>query len=249
MPDEKKNPMTDNRRALFTALSALGGGGAGYLLTRYGLGLKGAGAGMAGAGVGATLGAGAGLWASKEAQKSQEAQKAYKEYLGERLDVADRDIAGDIKEGFKSPTAHGAGALTAALASKGTFSRGMKAADQAYGEGFSGAVEDYAKTKDPRLAKKISSQYSAGATDKMKKSVPTEVRGNPSIQALFKKLGKRGASDPAPLARRLGSGARRAAPWALLAHTLATGAFGGGGEAFDRMSARRELTNYNEGRQ
>jgi hypothetical protein len=48
------------RRVMVQALGALGGGTLGYLMTRYGLGIKGAGAGLAGAGLGAVGGAVAG---------------------------------------------------------------------------------------------------------------------------------------------------------------------------------------------
>ncbi len=59
------------RQAMMQALLALSGGGLGYLLTRYGLGLKGAGAGIAGAGLGAVAGAGAGAVLNRMAQEQQ----------------------------------------------------------------------------------------------------------------------------------------------------------------------------------
>ena len=51
---------TADRKDMIQGLSALGGGGLGYLLTRYGMGIKGAGAGIVGAGLGAAAGAGVG---------------------------------------------------------------------------------------------------------------------------------------------------------------------------------------------
>lgn len=66
------------RQAMIQALMAVGGGGLGYLLTRYGLGLKGAGAGIAGAGLGAVAGAGAGAILNSMAREQQEKDLKFK---------------------------------------------------------------------------------------------------------------------------------------------------------------------------
>ena len=46
----------ERRRVKAQLLGAVGGGALGYLLTRYGLGIKGVGAGLTGAGMGAAAG-------------------------------------------------------------------------------------------------------------------------------------------------------------------------------------------------
>jgi hypothetical protein len=81
---EGSNKKEADRQAMMQALLALGGGGTGYLFTRYGLGLKGAGAGLTGAGLGAVAGAGAGAlinrMASTENKKKEKYDEATKKY-------------------------------------------------------------------------------------------------------------------------------------------------------------------------
>jgi len=80
------------QRAMLLALTTLGGGGMGYLLTRYGLGLKGAGAGILGAGLGATAGAGVGSYLSAQGKKKEKEYEDYDKLLAEKKKLANRGI-------------------------------------------------------------------------------------------------------------------------------------------------------------
>lgn len=94
-PADKKS---SNQRALLMALSTLGGGGIGYLLTRYGLGLKGAGAGILGAGLGATAGAGVGSYLTSQGKKKEEEFKKYYEELAAKKKLAERGMLGKARD-------------------------------------------------------------------------------------------------------------------------------------------------------
>jgi hypothetical protein len=90
---KKADPDAERKRqALVQALSAIGGGGAGYLLTRYGLGLKDVGAGIAGAGLGAVAGAGAGAVLNRMGSKQREDTSKWKEKKGEAAANAEKSF-------------------------------------------------------------------------------------------------------------------------------------------------------------
>jgi hypothetical protein len=90
-------------------VGALGGGALGYLLTRYGLGIKGVGAGLTGAGLGATAGAIGGDYLHKYKQEVDRKEKE-----AEAKKAAAKEIAGEsvLETGYrhaKSPLTYGTG--------------------------------------------------------------------------------------------------------------------------------------------
>lgn len=88
------------RQAMMQALMALGGGGLGYLMTRYGLGLKGAGAGIAGAGIGAVAGAGAGAVVNRMSRDEQKKIEDFGQATDEAIVTAGRPWTEAYKEGL-----------------------------------------------------------------------------------------------------------------------------------------------------
>jgi len=94
---------------------AIGGGALGYLLTRYGLGLKGAGAGLAGAGLGAAAGAAGGSWlagqgAGQVAKAKQDEQTL--KGLGEKVNESTEQT---MRRNVKDPRILGASSLFGVL--------------------------------------------------------------------------------------------------------------------------------------
>lgn len=102
-PDEKANPRTSGQKATLDprVLGALGGGALGYLLTRYGLGLKGWGAGIAGTGLGSIAGVGAGQF-FRHLSEANDPTSGNKEALEEMEKDLNASMLGNIAGGYKS---------------------------------------------------------------------------------------------------------------------------------------------------
>jgi hypothetical protein len=92
-----------NPRQKKQVAGALGGGALGYLLTRYGLGVKGVGAGLTGAGMGATLGALGGDYLEDYEQQLKKNEIDIQEAKKRNRDLLDESVASTALRQAKSP--------------------------------------------------------------------------------------------------------------------------------------------------
>lgn len=156
-----------NKRALTQAVGAVGGGAAGYLLTRYGLGLKGAGAGLAGAGIGATLGAVGGGHMADYGKVDQEAQKKEDDIADENAKLGQDTTADTFEKTLRQGFVPTVGAITGARAGwKWNTDKAMKRLKDR-------AILDFDKIPFGSAAKKAD----AGEIAAQAKKFSTEYRG------------------------------------------------------------------------
>jgi len=101
-----------NKKRLVQALSAVGGGTLGYLLTRYGMGLKGAAAGITGAGIGSMAGLAGGSILADAAVQEDERKESMQEAIERNKAIAEENPLQTFWRKLKNPWVTGTGAVT-----------------------------------------------------------------------------------------------------------------------------------------
>lgn len=153
------------RQAIMQVLTTVGGGGLGYLMARYGLGLKGAGAGIAGAGIGAVAGAGAGAVINNMSTDQQKKDAGYLETVdrskvNSNIDVKQKglDALNPLLYG-KSEEAGGVSELTSAVGAAAPLSyltaKLLKPVDAGTREALTNAKVENTLSKATAVSKKI----------------------------------------------------------------------------------------------
>ncbi len=200
---------------------AVGGGALGYLMTRYGLGIKGVGAGLTGAGVGATLGALGGDYLAEHGE-GQDKQKHLDDMQKLKLkDRIDEPLHATARRHVKSVTpaipAIGAAGYFGANATS-AIDADLKSAAKNLDTKVRGAVGN------PALEKKLTNKQHdpdviSDAVKKLKGKNTTKE------QAIYRKL----QADPLPTSfqRKAKSRIKRGGKAAVIAWLLSVGALTG----------------------
>lgn len=172
----KEDKSSANREALIKALGALGGGTAGYLLTRYGLGLKGGGAGLVGAGLGAAAGYGATEYirgaGKAEAAKQKEDLKKYEENKA----ALERGFLGNTWRYTKDPKYTLSGAATGGLF--GSLRNPQRHLDATI-EDAAGQMQEIGT--DKAKAEAFKKRYAGKLSNAMKKKIREEAQKGAKI--------------------------------------------------------------------
>jgi len=103
-----------NKKRLVQALGAVGGGTLGYLLTRYGMGLKGAAAGITGAGIGSMAGLAGGSILADAATQEIARKEDFEKAIKENKAMVDENILQTLWRKVKNPWIPATGGATGA---------------------------------------------------------------------------------------------------------------------------------------
>lgn len=159
-----KEAENDDKRALIQALGAAGGGAAGYLMTRYGLGLKGAGAGSAGALGGAIIGAVGGNQLADYGKERNAISDAEAKAIELNKERANSKVPDNIWASVKDPaTWLGAGTMGTAAHLK----RGHKGGEKAVNKYVERVANQAAAVGSSKDAKALGKTFRGKLTDEM----------------------------------------------------------------------------------
>jgi hypothetical protein len=221
---------------------AVGGGALGYLMTRYGLGIKGVGAGLTGAGVGATLGSISGSYLS-DYGKGQDKQKRMNTVQKLKIkNRVDEPVHATARRRLKDPVSMVAGAGAAGYATTNAndaIEADLKSSSKKLDTAVRGA------TKDKALKKKLLNQNPdpdviSGALKKLKGKNTSKER------KLYNKLSAKALDKGTTSVKRKAiSRTKRGGKAGILMYLLTAG----GMTAFDRFdqNPRREKLLNEEG--
>lgn len=221
---------------------AVGGGALGYLMTRYGLGIKGVGAGLTGAGVGATLGSVAGGYLAdhgKTQTKQKRADELQKLKIKDRVDESVFDTA---RRHLRPGMSWGAGGTAAGyfgVNAKSAIDADLESAAKNLDTKVRGAAGDTA-LEDKLLKKNPDPDLISTAREKLKGKNTTKERD------LYRRLSTNATEKgTTSFKRKAFSRMKRGGKAGIIAYLLSAGALTG----YERLgeNPRREAFLKGEG--
>lgn len=213
---------------------AVGGGALGYLMTRYGLGIKGVGAGLTGAGIGATLGSiGGGYLADhgKEQTNQKRLNQIQKKKLQRRVD---EPLLNTVRRRLKDPKSYLAGLGMGGLAtaySGDAVKNDLKVQARKLDTAVNSAAGNKA-LEDKLLKKQFDTDVISKARDKLG-------RGTTAQRDLLNRLGNNTVSSST---RKNLARTKRGGKAGLLMYLLTAGGLTGY-ERLDQNPRRKKLLN------